>query len=179
MLVFERATQQASLKDKLALYAEKIEGAIATIPRQTAMYRFELAIHAHRRERGELTTEEFGEHWQREVQLMFGDSVALGDEHKLWWSYIGHFINSPFYVYAYSFGELLVLSLYRQAKREGPAFAAKYLDMLEAGGSLTPQELIAKVGVNLNDPEFWQGGFDVLSDLVDDFEALWQEYQEG
>ena len=178
MLVFERATRQASLKDKLALYAEKIEGAFATIPRQTAMYRFELAIHTHRRERGELTTEEFGEYWQQEVQLMFGDSVALGEEHKLWWSYISHFIAAPFYVYAYSFGELLVLSLYQQAKREGPAFAAKYLDMLEAGGSLTPQELIAKVGIDLNDPAFWQGGFDVLGGLVDQFESLWREYQE-
>jgi oligoendopeptidase F len=177
MLVFEQATQKASLKDKLALYAEKIEGALATIPRQTAMYRFELAIHKHRREQGELTPEEFGNYWQREVQLMFGDSVELGAEHRLWWSYISHFIASPFYVYAYSFGELLVLSLYRQAKQEGPAFAAKYLEMLEAGGSLTPQELIAKVGVSLNDPDFWQGGFDVLAGLVDQFEALWQEYK--
>ena len=178
MLVFERATQQTSLKDKLALYAEKIEGAFATIPRQTAMYRFELAIHAHRREKGELTADEFGEYWQREVQAMFGDSVELGDEHKLWWSYVSHFIGAPFYVYAYSFGELLVLSLYRQSKREGPAFADKYLQMLSAGGSLTPQELVAKVGVDLSDPKFWQGGFDVLAELVDDFEALWREYQE-
>lgn len=179
MLVFEQATQHASLKDKLALYAEKIEGAFATIPRQTAMYRFELAIHKHRREVGELTPEEFGDYWQREVQLMFGDSVELGEEHKLWWSYISHFVSVPFYVYAYSFGELLVLSLYQQARREGPAFADKYLEMLEAGGSLTPQELIAKVGVNLSDPQFWQGGFDVLAGLVDQFEALWQEYKKA
>ena len=177
MLVFERATQQASLKDKLALYAEKIEGTFATIPRQTAMYRFEQAIHAHRRERGELTTAEFGEYWQREMQAMFGDSVELGAEHRLWWSYIGHFIRAPFYVYAYSLGELLVLSLYQQARQEGPAFAVKYLEMLAAGGSLTPQELIAKVGVNLNDPRFWQGGFDILAGLVNEFEALWREYQ--
>ena len=179
MLVFEQATQHASLKDKLALYAEKIEGAFATIPRQTAMYRFELAIHKHRREVGELTPEEFGDYWQREVQLMFGDSVELGEEHKLWWSYISHFVSVPFYVYAYSFGELLVLSLYQQARREGPAFADKYLEMLEAGGSLTPQELIAKVGVNLSDPQFWQGGFDVLAGLVDQFEALWQGYKKA
>ncbi len=179
MLVFEKVTAQASLKDKLALYAEKIEGAFATIPRQTAMYRFEQAIHEHRRTKGELTTEEFGEHWQREVQLMFGDSVALGDEHRLWWSYIGHFIGSPFYVYAYSFGELLVLSLYRQSKKEGPAFAAKYLAMLEAGGSLTPQELMSKVGITLDDPAFWQGGFDVLAGLVGEFEALWREYRQA
>ena len=179
MLVFERVTQNASLKDKLALYAEKIEGAIATIPRQTAMYLFEQAIHEHRRTKGELTTAEFGEHWQREVQAMFGDSVELGDEHRLWWSYIGHFIGSPFYVYAYSFGELLVLSLYQQWKREGAEFAARYLKMLEAGGSLTPQELVDQVGVNLNDPNFWQGGFDALSALVSDFEALWHEYQQA
>jgi len=179
MLVFEKVTAQASLKDKLALYAEKIEGAFATIPRQTAMYRFEQAIHEHRRTKGELTTEDFGEHWQREVQLMFGDSVALGDEHRLWWSYIGHFIGSPFYVYAYSFGELLVLSLYRQSKKEGPAFAAKYLAMLEAGGSLTPQELMSKVGITLDDPAFWQGGFDVLAGLVGEFEALWHDYRQA
>ena len=177
MLVFEQAIPQASLKDKLALYAEKIEGAFATIPRQTAMYRFELAIHRHRREQGELTPEEFGEYWQREVQLMFGDSVELGEEHKLWWSYISHFVSVPFYVYAYSFGELLVLSLYQQAKRDGPVFAEKYLKMLEAGGSLSPQELIAQVGVNLSDPQFWQGGFDVLAGLVDRFEALWREHK--
>ena len=177
MLVFEKVTQNASLKDKLALYAEKIEGAFATISRQTALYRFELAIHAHRRTKGELTTEEFGEYWQQEIQAMFGDSVELGDEHRLWWSYIGHFIGSPFYVYAYSFGELLVLSLFQQAKQEGPAFAERYLAMLAAGGSLTPHELMNKVGINLNDADFWQGGFDVLARMVDEFEALWREYQ--
>ena len=178
MLVFERAVQSASLKDKLALYAEKIEGAFATIPRQTAMYRFELAIHRHRREQGELTTEQFGEYWQAEMQAMFGDSVVLGDEHKLWWSYIGHFIASPFYVYAYSFGELLVLSLYQQAKVGGPAFAEKYLAMLALGGSLTPQELMDRVGVDLSDPQFWQGGFDVLAEMVEEFEGLWREYKD-
>ena len=177
MLVFERALSSASLKDKLALYAEKIEGAFATIPRQTAMYRFEQAIHTHRREQGELTTEQFGEYWQSEVQRMFGDSVALGDEHKLWWSYISHFIGAPFYVYAYSFGELLVLSLYQQAKSGGPAFAEKYLQMLALGGSLTPQELMEQVGVDLSDPAFWQGGFDVLGGLVGEFEGLWREYR--
>ena len=177
MLVFEKVTQQAALKDKLALYAEKIEGAFATISRQTALYRFEQAIHGHRRTKGELTTEEFGDYWQTEIQAMFGDSVELGDEHRLWWSYVSHFIGSPFYVYAYSLGELLVLSLFQQSKRDGAAFAAKYLEMLEAGGSLAPQELISKVGVTLTDPAFWQGGFDALSVLVDDFESLWHEYK--
>ena len=108
---------------------------------------------------------------------MFGDSVELGDDHRLWWSYISHFIGSPFYVYAYSLGELLVLSLFQQWKHEGQPFADRYLAMLEAGGSLTPQELVSKVGVTLTDPAFWQGGFDALSVLIDDFEALWRQYQ--
>ncbi len=177
MLVFERVTKQASLKEKLALYAEKIEGTFATIPRQTAMYRFEQAIHGHRRTSGELTTEQFGDYWQAEQQLMFGDAVALGDDHRLWWSYVGHFIGSPFYVYAYSFGELLALSLYQRARTGGEAFAEKYLEMLSAGGSLTPHELMAQVDVDLQDPAFWQGGFAVLAGLMDEFEALWREYQ--
>ena len=178
-LVFEKVQAQATLKDKLALYAEKIEGAFATIPRQTAMYRWEQAIHTHRRTQGELSTDDFGGYWQTELQAMFGDSVQLGEEHKLWWSYIGHFTGSPFYVYAYSFGELLVLSLFRQWQTEGKAFADKYLAMLRAGGSLTPPELVAKVGVNLDDPHFWQGGFDVLETLVARFEELWAEYKQG
>jgi len=178
MLVFEKVIQKATLKDKLALYAEKIEGAFATISRQTALYRFELAIHTHRRTKGELTTEEFGNYWQAEIQAMFGDSVELGDEHRLWWSYIGHFVGTPFYVYAYSVGELLVLSLFQQSKTGGSAFADRYLRMLEAGGSLTPHELMQKVGIDLNDSTFWQGGFQVLAQMIDEFEALWREYRE-
>jgi oligoendopeptidase F len=177
MLVFEKLQSKASLKDQLAMYAEKIEGTFATIPRQTAMYRFEQATHNHRRDKGELTLEDFGNYWQTEIQAMFGDSVTLGDEHRLWWSYVGHFTGSPFYVYAYSFGELLVLSLYRRAQTEGNMFAEKYLKMLRAGGSLTPQELVAIVDVDLDDPAFWQGGFDVLGDMVARFEELWAEYK--
>lgn len=176
MLVFERVTADASLKEKLALYAEKIEGAFATIPRQTALYRFEQAIHAHRREKGELKPEDFGEYWQREAIAMFGDSVTMGDDHRVWWSYVRHFVRTPFYVYAYSFGELLALSLYRQSKIEGAAFADRYLSMLRSGGSKTPQELVAIVGADLDDPTFWQGGFEVLEGLVSTFEDLWREF---
>ena len=179
MLVFEKVTQKASLRDKLALYAEKIEGAFATISRQTALYKFELAIHTHRRTQGELTVEEFGTYWQQEIASMFGDSVVLGEEHRLWWSYIGHFVGSPFYVYAYSFGELLVLSLFQQSKKAGPAFADRYLAMLTAGGGLTPQELLSKVDITLNDALFWQGGFDILARMIDEVEALWREYKAG
>jgi len=176
MLVFERVIAEASLQDKLALYAEKIEGAFATIPRQTALYRFEQAIHRHRREKGELGLEDFGNYWQQEGQAMFGSSISLGDDHKIWWSYVRHFVRTPFYVYAYSFGELLALSLYRRSQREGQQFADRYLDMLRAGGSMSPQELMSMVGTNLDDPQFWQGGFDVLTGLVARFEELWKEY---
>ena len=177
-LVFDKVTSAAPLQDKLALYADKIEGAIATISRQSAMYRFEQAIHRHRREIGELRTEDFCDYWQSEVQAMFGDSVILEDEHRYWWSYIPHFIRTPFYVYAYSFGELLALSLYSRSRSEGPGFADRYIGMLQAGGSVTPQELIAKVGVDLNDPLFWRGGVAVLEGLVTRFEELWEEYRE-
>lgn len=177
MLVFEKLLEKATLKDKLAMYAGKIEDSLATIPRQTAMFRFEQAIHNHRRTEGELTPEQFGEYWQREIQAMFGDSVELGEEHRDWWSYVSHFISTPFYVYAYSFGELLALSLFQKAKIGGPEFAEKYFDMLRAGGSLTPQELMDKVGVNLDDPAFWQGGFTVLEGFVAKFEEIWAEYR--
>jgi oligoendopeptidase F len=176
MLVFERVAAEASPKDKLALYAEKIEGIFATIFRQAAMFHFEQRIHAKRREEGELTTEEFGEVWQEELQQMFGASILLGDEHRLWWSYVSHFVSAPFYVYAYSFGELLVLSLYEMAKQGGPEFRDRYIQLLRLGGSQSPAELMAFVGVDLRSEAFWKGGFEVLERLLGEFEDLWKEY---
>ncbi|MDR3708046.1 MAG: M3 family oligoendopeptidase [Capsulimonadaceae bacterium] len=175
MLVFDKLQKSASLKERLALYADKIEGSFATIFRQAAMFRFEQAIHKHRREHGELTVEDFGNYWQTNIQAMFGDSVILGEEHKSWWSYVNHFVASPFYVYAYSVGELLVLSLYRKYKNEGPGFAVKYFDLLRAGGSLSPQQLMDKVGVDLHDPQFWADGIKILDDEVSQFEAILTE----
>jgi oligoendopeptidase F len=172
MLVFEKLQTRATPKDRLALYADKIEGAFATIFRQAVMYRFEQDIHSHRRAKGELTPEQFGEYWQARQQSMFGASVKLGDEHKLWWSYIPHFINSPFYVYAYSFGELLVMALFQQYKLKGAAFAAEYEALLRKGGAQTPQALMLSVGIDIRDPAFWQGGLDVLGAMVAEFEAL-------
>jgi oligoendopeptidase F len=175
MLVFERLVGEASPKDQLALYAEKVEGIFATVFRQAAMFRFEQRCHEARRTGGELTWEQVGEIWQEEQQTMFGASVKLGEQHKCWWSYIGHFIGSPFYVYAYSFGELLVLSLYQMAKKEGPTFQDKYIAMLKKGGSLTPAELMHMVGVDLKSEKFWLGGFDAMEKLVAEFERLWKE----
>lgn len=175
MLVFERLVEESEPADRLALYAQKIEGVFATVFRQAAMYRFEQRCHETRRESGELTPEEFGEMWHEELQAMFGDSLTLGEEHKVWWSYVGHFFFAPFYVYAYSFGELLTLSLYQLAKREGPGFASKYLALLELGGSRSPKELMETVGVDLSSREFWLGGFSAMEELVEEFERLWNE----
>ncbi len=179
MLVFEKLVEGASLKDKLALYADKCEGAFATIFRQASMFRFEQKCHNARRTTGEITAEEFGDFWQESIGAMFGDSLTLGEGHRMWWSYVGHFIGSPFYVYAYSFGELLALALFQRAKDEGAPFVDKYLSVLRLGGSQTPQELMAHLGIDLDDRAFWQGGFRVVEGLVSEFERLWAEYSKA
>lgn len=172
MLVFEKLVSGASDKDKLALYAGKIEGIFATVFRQAAMYQFEKGAHNKRRTEGELTAEEFGEIWQTELQAMFGDSVSLGEQHRSWWMYVGHFTGSPFYVYAYSFGELLVLSLYEMAKKAGPGFADRYVEVLKLGGSKTPAELMAMLDIDLRSEDFWRGGFAALENIMSEFERL-------
>lgn len=174
MLVFEALQKDSSVDEKLSLYAEKIEGAFATIFRQAAMYRFEQEAHQWRRENGELTTEEYSAIWQRRHQEMFGDSVELGEEHRFWWMYVSHFIGSPFYVYAYTFGELLVMSLYAMYKREGRSFVPKYIHLLETGGSKSPVEMLSEVGIDIHDPEFWRAGVRVLEGFVDQFEELYR-----
>lgn len=176
MLVFDALQETATPRDRLAMYAESIEGAFATIFRQAAMYRFEQDVHMHRREKGEMTAEEVGAYWQSRQQAMFGDSVVLGEDHRRWWSYVPHFVHSPFYVYAYSFGELLVMSLYRMALEQGPAFEPKYVALLRAGGSKSPHELMSSVGIDLRSRDFWLGGFRVLEDRIQRFEKLWAEF---
>jgi oligoendopeptidase F len=175
MLVFDNLQHKADDLERLALLAGKIEDTFATIFRQSTMYRFEKLIHSHRREQGELSPDDFNNYWQRCMTEMFGDSVTLEDEHKVWWSYVPHFINTPFYVYAYSFGETLVLSLYEKYRQEGQAFTDKYLSVLRCGGSKSPFDLMAMVDVDLRDPAFWQGGMNVLEREVSEFEALWQK----
>lgn len=179
MLVFDALVAEATPKDKIALYGEKIEGVFATVFRQIAMYGFERKLHRARREEGELTTERIGEIWQTEVQEMFGESVKLGDQHRRWWSYVSHFTHSPFYVYAYSFGELVALSLYEKARTGGEEFAERYLNMLSLGGSRSPQELMDLVGVRLDDEAFWRGGISAVERLVTTFEALVAEHPDA
>lgn len=176
-LVFEKLVEQASLKDKVALYADKIEGMFATVFRQAAMFRFEQRAHEARRSEGEQTLAQLNAIWHEEQQAMFGDSVKLGEQHARWWSYIPHFVHTPFYVYAYSFGELLALSLYGKAKEQGAAFEPKYLEVLTRGGSLNPEQLMAIVDVDLRSEEFWRGGFRAMETFMSEFERLWAEYQ--
>ncbi len=162
-------------REKLALLTGKIEDIFATAFRQTAMYRFEQDVHAARRAQGELRTEEINAIWQRNLQAMFGDAVEMGKGHRVWWMYIPHFIHTPFYVYAYAFGQLLVMALYARYQEEGEAFVPRYLDILRAGGSLRPAALVARAGIDIAQRSFWEGGLHTIDALVSQAEAVWSE----
>ncbi|HZJ26219.1 MAG TPA: M3 family oligoendopeptidase [Acidimicrobiia bacterium] len=156
---------------RLALLAESLEGQIATVFRQTAMNRFEAAVHTARREEGELSVERFGDLWVQTQVPMLGDAVELTDGYRTWWSYIPHFIGTPGYVYAYAYGQLLALSVYRRYTEEGEDFVPRYLELLAAGGSASPEELGRIVGVDLADPGFWDGGLAIVAEQLDAAEA--------
>jgi oligoendopeptidase F len=173
MLVFERLQERISdPKEKLALLCGKIEDTFATVFRQATMYRFEQAAHQVRRAEGELTTERYNALWQQTMQEMFGDSLTLEEDHAWWWLYIPHVYATPFYVYAYSFGELLVLALYARYKEEGQPFVCRYLDLLAAGGSASPEEMLKEIGIDINRKEFWQGGVQIIREMVQRAKAL-------
>ena len=106
------------------------------------------------------------------MQEMFGKSLSLTDDHSHWWLYIPHIIYAPFYVYAYAFGELFVFSLYAQYLREGQPFVKKYLELLASGGSKSPEKLVAGMGFKIDDPDFWQGGCDLVRERVEQAKAL-------
>lgn len=173
MLVFRRLLgEQSSDEARLALLASKIEDHFATVFRQVSMHRFEQRSHAARREEGELPAERLSELWQEANGAMFADTVTLTDDYRIWWSYIPHFIASPFYVYAYAFGDLLVLALLQLYERQGDAFESEYVALLRKGGSVGPVELLRPLGIDLDDPEFWKLGVKVLDDLVTQAEDL-------
>jgi oligoendopeptidase F len=153
--------------ERLTLLAANLEDQIATVFRQIAMNRFEHAMHSARREEGELSVDRFGELWYESQHAMLGDSVEVTDGYRSWWSYIPHFIGTPGYVYAYAYGQLLALSVYARYEQEGSGFVSSYLDMLRAGGSKSPQELGAMVGVDLADPGFWDRGLDIIERRLD------------
>ena len=157
---------------KLSMLVEKIEDTFATVFRQISMNRFEDKMHNARRDEGELTAERFNSLWLETQRDMFGDSLTITDEYGSWWSYVPHFLHTPGYVYAYSFGELLVLALYKLYQEEGADFVPRYLELLAAGDSDYPDRLLAKVGVDINDPRFWQKGIDVIAEWIEGAQTL-------
>jgi oligoendopeptidase F len=166
ILVFERLLDEASSpKTKIALLAGKIEDIFATVYRQTTMTRFEQFAFT-RQEKERLTPEGLGDDWIAANARYYGDSVQMDENYRWGWSYIPHFINSPFYCYAYSFGELLVLALYRMYQEQGRSFIPGYVELLERGGSGSPQELLGSLGVNIAEPTFWSKGFVEIERLI-------------
>ena len=159
-------------KARLALLASKIEDTFATVFRQISFNRFEDAIHTARRTDGELSSERFSELWLTTQRAMFGSSLTITDDYGVWWSYISHFLHVPGYVYAYSFGELLVQALFARYRQEGDSFSSKYLEVLSAGGSDWPHVLLNKVGVDLTDLTFWTQGLGEVETMVSQAEAL-------
>jgi len=156
---------------RLTLLAETVDDSIATVFRQVAMNRFEHAVHTARRDEGELAVERFNELWAETQAAVLGDAVEITDEYRSWWSYIPHFIHVPGYVYAYAYGQLLALSVYREYERQGDDFVPRYLELLRAGGSLPPEELARLVDCDLTDPEFWNGGLAIIDDQLTAAEA--------
>jgi oligoendopeptidase F len=166
-IVFGRLLEAAeSPESRLALLAESIEGSIATVFRQVAMHHFEDRAHTTRRGEGELAVDRIGDLWAETQEELFGDSVEVTEGYRSWWSYIPHFINTPGYVYAYAYGQLLALSVYRRYREEGEAFVPQYLELLSAGGSKPPEELGRVVGVDLADPGFWDAGLDLVEEQL-------------
>ncbi|MDQ4040244.1 MAG: M3 family oligoendopeptidase [Actinomycetota bacterium] len=167
-IVFGRLLERdASPESRLSLLAESIEGSIATVFRQVAMHRFEDLAHTARREEGELSVERICDLWAESQEEMFGDSVEVTPGYRSWWSYIPHFVNTPGYVYAYAYGQLLALSVYRRYLDEGDAFVPRYLELLGAGGSRSPEELGRIVGIDLADPGFWDAGLDLVESQLE------------
>jgi oligoendopeptidase F len=159
---------------RLNLLAGRIEDSIATVFRQIAMNRFEDAVHNERRNEGELSMERVEELWLDTQRKMFADSVDV-DGYGNWWSYIPHFMSTPGYVYAYAYGFLFALAIFRRYEQEGETMVEPYLEVLRAGGSKSPEELAQIVGLDLTDPKIWESGIDALASELDEAEALARE----
>ena len=172
-LTFEKLMEREDdPRARLDLLVGRLDDTIATVFRQVALNRFEHAIHTGRREEGELPVERISELWRAEQERMLGESVEVTQNYGLWWSYVPHFIAAPGYVYAYSFGYLFSLAIYRRYQEQGDSLVEPYLDLLRAGGSAPPAELASRLGFDLGDPGFWAAGVDAIGVLVDEAEAL-------
>jgi oligoendopeptidase F len=172
MLTFQKLlAATTNKKERKAMLAGKAEDMINTVVRQIAFYSFERKVHVERKN-GELTSERLGEIWMEVQRESLGPAIDLRPGYENFWTYIPHFVHSPFYVYAYAFGDCLVNSLYAVYERASDGFAERYLAMLAAGGTKQYTELLKPFGLDARDPAFWQGGLSVIEKLIDELEAL-------
>jgi oligoendopeptidase F len=172
MLTFKRLLSQTkNAKQRQALLAGKVEDMINTVVRQIAFYSFERAVHTERKN-GELTAERIGQIWLSVQGESLGPAIEIKPGYENFWMYIPHFIHSPFYVYAYAFGDCLVNSLYGAYEHAAEGFAERYLAMLAAGGTKHYSELLRPFGLDARDPKFWDGGLSVISGMIDELEAM-------
>ena len=172
MLAFKAMLDE---EDKAArrrvLLAGKVEDMLNTVVRQIAFHKFETMVHEERQD-GELAPERLGDMWIEVQGQSLGPAIRFDKEYRNYWAYIPHFVHTPFYVYAYAFGDCLVNSLYQVFQSGAPGFRDKYLDMLRAGGTLRHKELLAPFGLDASDPDFWKRGLKVISSLIDELEAM-------
>jgi oligoendopeptidase F len=158
-------------RERKALLAGKVEDMLNTVVRQIAFYSFERKVHLARRE-GELTSDRINELWMSVQAESLGPAIDFKPGYEVFWTYIPHFIHSPFYVYAYAFGDCLVNSLYGLYQEAHPGFVAKYFDLLKAGGSKHHSELLAPFGLDASSPAFWGKGLKVIEGMIDELEAM-------
>jgi len=172
MLTFRKLLGETKdAKQRKAMLAAKVEDMINTVVRQIAFYTFERKVHLERRN-GELTAETICDLWMSVQAESLGPAIELKEGYETFWSYIPHFIHSPFYVYAYAFGDCLVNSLYAVYEKSSSGFAERYLEMLSAGGTKHHSELLAPFGLDARDPRFWDGGLRVIAKLIDELESV-------
>ena len=172
MLTFRKLLDSAATKaERKTLLAGKVEDMINTVVRQIAFYTFERKVHEARRE-GELTPEQINAIWMEVQHESLGDAIAFGPGYETFWTYIPHFIHSPFYVYAYAFGDCLVNSLYARYRESEQGFQDKYFEMLKAGGTKHHSDLLQPFGLDAADPKFWDKGLSVISGMIDELEKM-------
>ena len=172
MLTFRSLLDKtADRRERKAMLAQKVEDMINTVVRQIAFYEFERKVHTERRQ-GELTSDKLGEFWLEVQAESLGPAIRLREGYETFWTYIPHFVHSPFYVYAYAFGDCLVNSLYAVYQNAERGFQEKYFEMLKAGGTKHHSELLKPFGLDASDPKFWQIGLGVIGGLIDELEAL-------
>jgi oligoendopeptidase F len=172
MLTFRAMLDRAHDKrERKAMLAAKTEDMINTVVRQIAFYSFERKVHVERRE-GELTAERIGEIWMEVQSESLGPAIDLGAGYETYWTYVPHFIHSPFYVYAYAFGDCMVNSLYAVYEKAADGFQEKYFDMLKAGGTKHHKELLAPFGLDASDPAFWHMGLSLIDRLITELEEM-------